>query len=124
MDYTELEAKYNGKAVETGSGLAYIVIKEGNGSKKPAPTDTVKVHYEGRLTDGTKFDSSYDRGRAIEFPLNRVIRGWTEGVGLMTPGAKYALVIPPELGYGATGAGDVIPPNATLIFEVELLEIK
>lgn len=107
----------------TGSGLQYIVMVEGTGAK-PLATDKVKVHYEGTLLDGTKFDSSYDRGEPIEFPLNQVIRGWTEGVQLMSVGSKYKFFIPYELAYGEQGAGGVIPPFATLIFVVELLDIN
>lgn len=107
----------------TESGLQYIVITEGTGPK-PAETDKVKVHYEGTLVDGTKFDSSYDRGEPIEFPLNQVIKGWTEGVQLMTVGSKYKFFVPYQLGYGDQGAGGVIPPFATLIFTVELLDIN
>ncbi|MDR0302324.1 MAG: FKBP-type peptidyl-prolyl cis-trans isomerase [Treponema sp.] len=105
----------------TSSGLQYEVIKEGNGAK-PSAFDVVRVHYEGTLIDGTVFDSSYDRGSPIEFPLDGVIAGWTEGVQLMGVGSKYKLYIPSELGYGAGGAGP-IPPNSALIFEVELLDI-
>lgn len=107
---------------ETASGLRYEVITEGTG-KTPTATDTVVVHYTGTLTDGTKFDSSRDRGEPISFPLNGVIKGWTEGLQLMKEGARYKLYIPSELGYGAAGAGGVIPPNADLIFDVELLEV-
>jgi len=107
----------------TESGLQYIVITRGTGPK-PAETDKVKVHYEGTLVDGTKFDSSYDRGEPIEFPLNQVIKGWTEGVQLMTVGSKYKFFVPYQLGYGDQGAGGVIPPFATLIFTVELLDIN
>ncbi len=107
----------------TASGLQYSWIKETKG-KKPAKTDTVKVHYKGALVNGTEFDSSYKRNKPIEFSLNGVIPGWSEGVQLMNLGSKIKLFIPPELGYGARGAGGVIPPNAALIFEVELLEIK
>jgi FKBP-type peptidyl-prolyl cis-trans isomerase len=106
----------------TGSGLQYEVIREGNGPK-PAATDTVRVHYEGTLTDGTVFDSSYSRGEPIEFPLDGVIPGWTEGLQLMGEGGKYRLIIPSALGYGPQGAGGQIPPYSTLIFEVELLNI-
>lgn len=106
----------------TESGLQYKVIKEGTGSK-PAKSNTVKVHYTGRLIDGTVFDSSVERGEPIEFPLSNVIAGWTEGLQLMTVGSKYMLFIPSNLAYGANGAGQTIGPNETLIFEVELLEI-
>ncbi len=106
----------------TNSGLQYEVLKEGNG-KNPLATDTVEVHYRGTLIDGTEFDSSYKRNQSISFPLNRVIKGWTEGVQLMKEGAKYKFFIPSELGYGSQGAGGSIPPNATLIFEVELIKV-
>lgn len=107
----------------TPSGLQYVITKEGTG-KTPSATDIVKVHYTGTLIDGTKFDSSVDRGEPIEFPLNGVIPGWTEGLQLMKEGGKAMLYIPPALGYGDRGAGGVIGPNAALIFEVELLEVK
>ena len=106
----------------TASGLQYEVITQGTGAK-PKATDTVVVHYRGTFMDGKEFDSSYKRMEPISFPLNGVIAGWTEGLQMMPVGSKYKFVIPPQLGYGAKGAGNVIPPNATIIFEVELLEI-
>lgn len=106
----------------TDSGLQYRVISEGSGAK-PTATDTVKVHYKGTLADGSTFDSSYDRGQPAEFPLNAVIKGWTEGLQLMSVGSKYELVIPAELAYGPQGPG-TIGPDRALIFEVELLEVK
>ena len=109
--------------ITTASGLQYEVLTEGTGPK-PKATDTVTVHYKGTLTNGKVFDSSYDRGEPISFPLDRVIKGWTEGLQLMSVGSKYRLTIPSQLGYGAAGAGGVIPPNATLVFEVELLGIR
>ncbi|RZU46770.1 FKBP-type peptidyl-prolyl cis-trans isomerase FklB [Fluviicoccus keumensis] len=105
----------------TASGLQYEVLTEGKGAK-PAATDEVKVHYEGKLLDGTVFDSSIKRGEPVTFPLNQVIPGWTEGVQLMTVGSKYRLTIPAKLGYGENGSGP-IPPNSVLVFEVELLDI-
>ncbi|WP_417320205.1 FKBP-type peptidyl-prolyl cis-trans isomerase [Emcibacter sp.] len=107
----------------TASGLQYKVLLEGTG-KSPAATDTVTVHYEGTLTDGTKFDSSYDRGTPASFPLNRVIRGWTEGLQLMKEGGKYKFFIPSDLAYGPQGAGGVIGPNEDLIFTVELIRVN
>lgn len=107
----------------TASGLQYMVLRQGSGPR-PKPSDTVRVNYEGRLLDGTVFDSSYERGEPVEFPLSGVIPGWTEGLGLMPVGAKYRFWIPAELGYGATGTpGGPIGPNATLVFDVELLAI-
>jgi FKBP-type peptidyl-prolyl cis-trans isomerase FklB len=108
--------------ITTASGLQYKVVKEGTG-KKPSASNTVKVHYEGRLIDGKVFDSSIKRGEPIEFPLNGVIAGWTEGVQLMSVGSKYTFFIPSQLAYGEQGAGSDIGPNETLIFEVELLDI-
>lgn len=109
--------------METASGLQYKVVTEGKG-KKPLATDKVKVHYKGTLLDGTVFDSSYDRGEPITFPLNGVIKGWTEGLQLMSEGSKYILYIPSDLAYGDRGAGNSIKPGSTLIFEVELLEVN
>jgi FKBP-type peptidyl-prolyl cis-trans isomerase FklB len=108
--------------VETESGLQYKVIEEGTG-KSPTASDRVKCHYEGRLIDGTIFDSSYERGQPAEFALRGVIRGWTEGLQLMKEGGKYELYIPSDLGYGPRGGGQLIGPNATLIFVIELLEV-
>ena len=107
----------------TYSGLQYEVLKLGKGAK-PTAESTVKVHYEGMLIDGTVFDSSYQRGEPIEFPLNGVIRGWAEGVQLMPVGSVFKLYIPYELGYGDRAAGTAIPPYSTLIFTVELLSFK
>jgi FKBP-type peptidyl-prolyl cis-trans isomerase FkpA len=110
-------------AVVTGSGLVYRALTEGKGAS-PGATDTVKVHYRGTLPEGTEFDSSYKRGQPIEFPLNRVIPCWTEGLQKMKVGGKAKLTCPPAIAYGSRGAGGVIPPNATLHFEVELLGIN
>jgi FKBP-type peptidyl-prolyl cis-trans isomerase len=115
----------NGKREEVktlDSGLQYEVLEAAEGPT-PVATDTVTTHYEGRLIDGTVFDSSYERGEPASFPLNRVIPGWTEGLQLMSPGAKYRLYVPSELAYGERAAG-TIPPNSTLIFDVELLEVE
>ena len=110
------------KLEKTASGLEYKVITEGKG-EKPKATDKVTVHYTGYLTDGSKFDSSVDRGQPATFGLNQVIKGWTEGVQLMTVGSKFRFKIPPELGYGSAGAGQSIPPNAVLVFDIELISI-
>lgn len=135
----QAQAKLNAPLIETGraflrenakrpgvkttaSGLQYEVIHEGTGAK-PTANDVVKVHYAGTLIDGKEFDNSYKRGEPIEFPLNRVIKGWTEGLQLMREGGKYKLYIPYELGYGERGAGNDIPPYATLIFEIELIKV-
>jgi FKBP-type peptidyl-prolyl cis-trans isomerase FklB len=107
----------------TASGLQYIVEKEGSGAM-PKTTNTVVANYRGTLLDGTEFDSSYKRGEPAEFPVDGLIKGWTEALQLMKTGAKYKLFIPSELAYGEQGAGDKIGPNATLIFELELVEIK
>lgn len=105
------------------SGLQYKVITEGNGNI-PAATDTVETHYEGKLIDGSVFDSSYQRGETVSFPVNGVIPGWTEALQLMKEGAKWQLAIPAELAYGEAGSPPVIPPNATLVFDVELVAVK
>jgi FKBP-type peptidyl-prolyl cis-trans isomerase FklB len=107
----------------TASGLQYEVLEPSLG-QKPKATDTVRVHYEGTLIDGTVFDSSYKRGESITFPLNGVIKGWTEGLQLMSVGSKYKFFIPYQLAYGERGAGASIPPYAALIFTVELLGIE
>ena len=107
----------------TASGLQYIVLKEGNGDV-PTTASRVKVHYHGTLTDGTVFDSSVDKGEPIEFGVTEVIKGWTEGLQLMKSGAKYKFFIPQNLAYGAQQRGAVIKPFSTLVFDVELLEIK
>jgi FKBP-type peptidyl-prolyl cis-trans isomerase FkpA len=115
--------KKNTKAKQTKSGLAYEVLKEGSG-KSPKATDTVEVHYHGTLINGVVFDSSVQRNKTIEFPLNRVIKGWTEGLQLMKEGGKIKLIIPSELAYGDNGSPPKIPGGATLIFEVELFKVK
>ena len=137
--FEELEAKMGAVAIEQGqafleenkkgpgvvvlpSGLQYEIIKEGTG-KKPKATDQVRCHYEGTLIDGTLFDSSIQRGEPAVFGVNQVIPGWVEALQLMPEGSKWKLYIPSELGYGARGAGEMIPPHSTLIFEVELLEV-
>ena len=121
-EFLATNAKQPGVTV-TPSGLQYRVLKAGTGKKPESAKATVKVHYTGKLIDGTKFDSSVG-GSPIEFPLNRVISGWTEGLQLMREGEKGELVIPQELGYGAQGSPGAIPPYQTLIFEVELLAVR
>jgi FKBP-type peptidyl-prolyl cis-trans isomerase FkpA/FKBP-type peptidyl-prolyl cis-trans isomerase FklB len=121
-DYLKSHAEKEGVQV-TESGLQYIVITEGDGVK-PKPTDEVTVHYRGTLIDGSEFDSSYSRNAPTSFGVSQVIPGWTEGLQLMSIGSKFLFVIPYELGYGERGAGGSIGPYETLIFEVELLEIK
>ena len=117
------ENKKNPGVKETASGLQYLVLQEGKG-EHPTATSKVTVHYTGKLIDGTVFDSSVDRGEPITFGLNQVIRGWTEGLQLMTPGSKYRFFIPYNLGYGEQGAGGMIPGGATLIFDVELISFE
>ena len=120
-DFLKENSKKAG-VVTLPSGLQYMVIKEGTG-RSPKATDNVKCHYEGTLIDGTLFDSSKKRGEPATFPLNGVIKGWTEGVQLMKEGATYRFFIPYDLAYGANGAGSAIPPYAALIFDVELIEV-
>jgi FKBP-type peptidyl-prolyl cis-trans isomerase FkpA len=119
---TTAAAKEEG-AVVTPSGLVYRSLKDGNGAS-PTASDKVTVHYKGTFPDGREFDSSYKRGQPIDFPLNRVIACWTEGVQRMKVGGKAKLTCPPEIAYGSRGAGSAVPPNATLLFEVELLGIQ
>ena len=121
-DAIDKAAKEKG-AVKTASGMVYQSIKDGSG-KSPKASNTVEVNYRGTLTNGKEFDSSYKRKQSISFPLTGVIPCWTEGVQMMKVGGKAKLVCPPELAYGARGAGRDVPPNATLIFEVELLDVK
>ncbi|NBV12800.1 MAG: FKBP-type peptidyl-prolyl cis-trans isomerase [Sphingobacteriia bacterium] len=119
------QAEYEKKegVKKTASGLMYRVIKAGKG-KSPKPTDVVSVNYIGRLTDGSEFDSNLKTGQPAKFPLNQVIPGWQEGLLLMKEGDKFEMVIPPGLGYGDQGAGEKIGPQATLVFEVELLKVE
>lgn len=121
--YIEDYLKKNKDAKKLDSGLVVHMLKEGEG-KQPTETDTVEVHYHGTLTDGTVFDSSVDRGKKIQFPLNRVIKGWTEGLQQVKEGGKVRLVIPSELAYGENGAPPKIPGGATLVFEVELFRVN
>ena len=110
--------------IATSSGLQYRILNEGSGNDSPGPESVVSVHYRGKLTSGLEFDSSYKRNQPASFPVNGVIRGWTEALQLMKEGDKWELIIPPDLGYGSKGAGNIIPPDSILIFEVELIEIK
>jgi FKBP-type peptidyl-prolyl cis-trans isomerase FkpA len=121
-DAIDKAAKEKG-AVKTASGMVFKSIRDGKG-KSPSASNTVEVNYRGTLTNGKEFDSSYKRNQSISFPLTGVIPCWTEGVQMMKVGGKARLVCPPELAYGSRGAGRDVPPNATLIFEVELLNIK
>ena len=123
--FVDTDFSLPGREDNTESGLRMIVHKEGNG-EKPSAGQIVSVHYTGLLETGKKFDSSHDRGSPISFPLSqgRVIKGWDEAIALMSKGEKRTLIIPPELGYGERGAGGAIPPNSTLIFEVELVDFK
>ncbi|MBR4552109.1 MAG: FKBP-type peptidyl-prolyl cis-trans isomerase [Bacteroidaceae bacterium] len=120
-DFLAANATEEGVVV-TGSGLQYLVLEDGAGNS-PTATDTIRCHYEGRLIDGTVFDSSYRRGVPAEFPLNGVISGWTEGLQLMKEGSKFRFFIPYDLAYGSRGAGGSIPPYAALIFDVELIKV-
>lgn len=122
IKFLEENLKKEGVTV-TSSGLQYEVLEDATGAK-PSASNTVEVHYRGTLITGEEFDSSYKRGETIEFPLRGVIAGWTEGVQLMSVGSKYRFYIPFHLAYGERGAGGVIPPFATLIFDVELVSIK
>ena len=119
------DAVFAGETLNTPSGLKVEILKQGNGPK-PKSGQTVSVHYTGTLFTGRKFDSSRDRGVPISFEIGKgkVIRGWDEGIALLNVGTRAKLIIPPHLGYGAQGAGNVIPPNATLVFDVELLDAK
>ena len=110
--------------VTTSSGLQYRIMNEGSGDNSPGPESVVSVHYRGKLTNGLEFDSSYKRNQPVSFPVNGVIQGWTEALQLMKEGDKWELIIPPNLGYGRKGAGNIIPPDSTLIYEIKLIEIK
>ena len=121
---TPVDGAQKNEMKTTASGLKYQVLKQGTGTVSPKVTDTVNVHYHGTLLDGTVFDSSVERGQPISFPLNRVIPGWTEGLQLMKVGDKFKFEIPPNLAYGPNSPSPKIPPNSTLVFEVELLGIQ
>jgi len=122
QDFIKNFLECNEEAVHTDSGLVYYSMKEGEGAQ-PSLSNTVEVHYHGTLVDGTVFDSSVERGQTISFPLGNVIKGWQEGLAMMKEGGKATLVIPSDLAYGDNGSGDVIPPGATLKFEVELFKV-
>lgn len=121
-DFTKDFLAKNPTAITTSSGLIFLSTREGAGAQ-PVTADTVEVHYHGTLVDGTVFDSSVERGETISFPLGQVIKGWQEGLALMKEGGEATLVVPPELAYGEEGAGDAIPPAATLQFKVELFKV-
>jgi len=123
-DATNSANAVTGEWKTTASGLKYQVLKSGGGTQSPKATDQVRVHYHGTLLNGNVFDSSVERGEPARFPLNRVIPGWTEGVQLMKVGDKFKFEIPPNLAYGANSPAPTIPPNSTLVFEVELLSIE
>lgn len=123
MPSPEFQLPPEGDRTTTSSGLQYVCHTAGEGTA-PGPADTVTVHYCGWTTDGKKFDSSYDRGQTISFPLNGVIRGWTEGLQLMKPGGDFTFIIPADLAYGQRGAPPVIGPNETLVFRVELMSAQ
>jgi FKBP-type peptidyl-prolyl cis-trans isomerase FkpA len=123
QDATLAAAAKEPNAKVTATGLVIRTLTEGKGAQ-PSATSTVKVHYKGTFPDGKEFDSSYKRGEPIEFPLNRVIKCWTEGVAMMKVGGTAKLTCPSTIAYGANGAGSTIPPNATLIFEVELIAVR
>jgi len=119
-----LSNKTSEKFFTTSSGLQYRILNEGSGDDSPGPESVVTVHYRGKLSNGLEFDSSYQRNEPASFPVNGVIRGWTEALQLMKEGDKWELIIPPDLGYGSKGAGNIIPADSILIFEVELIKIK
>ena len=118
------EASDPAKVITTASGLKYRVLQLGVGRGAPEIDDRVTVHYSGKLPDGTEFDNTRKRGQPISFPLSTVIEGWTEGLQLMTEGAKYQFIVPPELAYGEKGVSGIVGPQATLVFDVELLKVE
>jgi FKBP-type peptidyl-prolyl cis-trans isomerase len=123
MDLPQFNLPSDEACSTTDSGLKYVEVREGEGAP-PASTDAVEVHYAGWTTEGELFDASYTRGQTASFPLQNVIKGWTEGLQLMKVGSAYTFVIPPHLAYGARGAPPAIGPNATLVFHVELISVK